>query len=58
MNAWLAKPIPLSLVYCDPALLFATPFLMQIKSSARSACLICEDFMLPLRPGRRDDRPL
>jgi hypothetical protein len=26
MNAWLAKPIPYSLVYCGPTLLFATQF--------------------------------
>jgi hypothetical protein len=32
MNAWLAKPIPLSLVYCEPARLFATPALMPLKS--------------------------
>jgi hypothetical protein len=31
MNAWLAKPIPFSLVYCDPTLLFATLFLTGPK---------------------------
>jgi hypothetical protein len=44
MNARLAKPILFSLVYCDPALLFATPFLMPLKCSARAACLICRGF--------------
>jgi hypothetical protein len=28
MNAWLAKPIPFSLVYCDLSLLFATQFVI------------------------------
>jgi hypothetical protein len=44
VNARLAKPIPLGLVYYDAALLFATPALMPLKSPSRVRRLICEDF--------------
>jgi hypothetical protein len=57
MNARLAKPIPFSLVYCQPVLLFATPSLMPLKSSTRAAHLIWEDLHAVAAARRRDHRP-